>query len=73
MIKTEDYGKRFDGIDLIRTYSDIDMMIQQDGTGNLYSEAIDPVTMGRTYTETDIPIEREAEDAETEEQGDDEN
>lgn len=59
MIVTENYGKRFDGIDLIRTYSDADMMIKQNKTGNLYTEAIDPVTMGRTYTETDIPIEPE--------------
>lgn len=62
MIVTENYGKRFDGIDLIRTYSDANMMIKQDKTGNLYTEAIDPVTMGRTYTETDIPIEPEEPD-----------
>lgn len=68
MIVTENYGKRFDGIDLIRTYSDADMMIKQNKTGNLYTEAIDPVTMGRTYTETDIPIEpEEPEDGENNE------
>lgn len=68
MIVTENYGKRFDGIDLIRTYSDANMMIKQDKTGNLYTEAIDPVTMGRTYTETDIPIEpEEPEDGENNE------
>lgn len=47
------------GTDLIRAYSNNNMMIRQDETGNLYSEVIDPNYMGRTYTETDIPIEEE--------------
>lgn len=47
------------GTDLVRAYSNSKMMIRQDETGNLYSEAIDPVYMNRTYTETDIPIEEE--------------
>ena len=33
-------------------------MIERDG--ELYSEAIDPSEFGRTYTETDIPVEAEA-------------
>ena len=41
---------------LIRTYSDSDMMIRQNGTDELYEEAIDPDFTNRTYTETDIPI-----------------
>ena len=32
-------------------------MIERDGVQ--YSEAIDPTELGRTYTETDIPIEGE--------------
>ena len=32
-------------------------MIKEDGTGILYSEAIDPDFMNRTYTETNTPIE----------------
>lgn len=48
-----------DSVDLVRTYSDQGMMIRQDETGYLYSEAIDPDYMHRTYTETDIPIEQE--------------
>lgn len=56
MIKTEVYRD-----DLVRTYSDIGMMIRQDETGDIYAEAIDPVYMNRTYTETDIPIETEEE------------
>ncbi len=45
--------------DLGKTYSDRGMKIRQDGTGILYDEAVDPDYMGRTYTETDIPIEQE--------------
>lgn len=45
--------------DLIRAYSDAGMMIRQDDSGILYSEAIDPDYTNRTYTETDIPIEVE--------------
>lgn len=45
--------------DLIRAYSDAGMMIRQDDSGVLYSEAIDPDYTNRTYTETDIPIEVE--------------
>ena len=51
-----------DSVDLVRTYSDAGMMIRQDETGNLYAEAIDPDYMGRTYTETDIPIQTEEEE-----------
>lgn len=45
------------GTDLVRAYSNNNMLIRQDETGYLYSEAIDPNYMNRTYTETDIPIE----------------
>jgi len=57
MIQTEYYTTRPDGVVLVRTYSDTGMMIEQDGTGAQYAEAIDPENMGRTYTETDIPVE----------------
>ena len=46
---------------LVRTYSDEGYKIQQDGTGDIYDEAIDPRSAGRTYTETDIPIDEEGE------------
>lgn len=49
------------GTDLVCAYSNNKMMIRQDETGNLYSEAIDPVYMNRTYTETDILIEPDEE------------
>ena len=39
------------------TYSDSGFMVERDGAQ--YSEAIDPAEFGRTYTETDIPIEGE--------------
>lgn len=48
-----------DGWELVRTYSSRGMMVRQDETGELYAEAIDPAFVGRTYTETDIPIEKE--------------
>ena len=53
-----------DDREFTKTYSNANMMIEQDGTGALYSEAIDPEGIGRTYTETDIPIERDDADAE---------
>ena len=40
-----------------KTYSDSGFMVERDGAQ--YSEAIDPAEFGRTYTETDIPIEDE--------------
>jgi hypothetical protein len=55
MIKTETLtigGKQF-----IRTYSDNGMMIHGGSPEADYSEALDPAELGRTYTETDIPVE----------------
>lgn len=60
MIKTETIT--INGRTLVRTYSDANRMIRQDGTGNIYSEAVDPVGSGRTYTETDTPIEQTEDD-----------
>lgn len=61
MIVTEYYMTREDGTILERTCSDQNLMIRQDGTEAVYSEAIDPQGSGRTYTETDIVIEEEPE------------
>ena len=58
MIKTETVtisGKTF-----IRTYSDKGMMIHGGLPEADYAEALDPADLGRTYTETDIPIEGES-------------
>lgn len=60
MIKIETIT--INGRTLVRTYSDANRMIRQDGTGNIYSEAVDPVGSGRTYTETDTPIEQTEDD-----------
>lgn len=60
MIVTEYYMTRSDGVVLNRTYSDAGMMVERDGV--LYDEAIDPAELGRTYTETDEPIEEEMEE-----------
>ena len=57
MIKTETIiisGKTF-----IRTYSDRGMMIHGGSPVADYAEALDHADLGRTYTETDIPIESE--------------
>lgn len=58
MIKTETIiinGKEF-----IRTYSDARMMIHGGMPEADYTEATDPAELGRTYIETNIPIEDEA-------------
>lgn len=62
MIKTDFYMERTDGVKLYRTYSDIGMMIQKDGTDETYSEAVDVENGGFTYTETNIPIEGDTDD-----------
>ena len=61
MIKTETITigeKQF-----IRTYSDRGVMIHGGVPEADYSEAIDPAELGRTYTETDIPIEGDTAEA----------
>lgn len=50
--------------DFIRTYSDLGMMIHGGSPEGDYSEACDPADLGRTYTETDIPIEQDEPEAE---------
>lgn len=60
MIKIETIT--INGRTLVRTYSGANRMIRQDSTGNIYSEAVDPVGSGRTYTETDTPIEQTEDD-----------
>ena len=44
---------------MIRTYSNKGVMIHGGFPEADYSEAIDPISAGRTYTETDIPIPSE--------------
>lgn len=62
MIKTESFfigDKEF-----TRTYSDSGMMIHGGVPEGDYTEATDPAELGRTYTETDIPIEEDEAEAE---------
>lgn len=59
MIVSEHIGPYSGGGDLIRTYSTSGYKIRQDGTGDVYEEAVDPEIMGRTYTETDELIPRD--------------
>lgn len=54
-ITNEKIGK----MNFTRTYSDEGFFIRQDGTGEIYDEAWDPVGTGRTYTETDEKIPRD--------------
>lgn len=42
---------------LIRSYSDAGMKIHGGYPEGDYDEAVDPIDAGRTYTETDIPID----------------
>lgn len=51
MIKTEIIGN------LIHTYSDKGVMIHGGFPEGDYIETYDPIELGRTYVETDIPIE----------------
>lgn len=60
MIVQEKFRMEDGGWVLVRTYSDAGMMIRQDETGDLYEEAVDPEHTGRTYTETDIPADDDA-------------
>ena len=61
MIKTETVT--MNNRTFVRTYSDANLMIQQDGTGAVYSEAYDSADSVRTYTETDEEIPTEADSA----------
>ena len=43
------------GRQFVKTFSNAGFKVERDGVA--YSEAIDPAEFGRTYTETDIPID----------------
>ena len=53
MIKTETVNN------LIHTWSDLGMKIHGGFPESDYDEAYDPIELGRTYTETNIPIDDE--------------
>ena len=56
MIVRENYYED-DGRIFIRTYSDAGFVIEQEGTGFRFAEAIDPHDSGRTYIETTDPVD----------------
>ena len=58
MIKTEIIGN------FVKTYSDIGMKIHGGMPEADYDETYDPIGLGRTYTETDIPVETDEATAE---------
>ena len=64
MIVKEYYGTRKDGVNLFISYSNQNLCIQQEQTGNIYDKAIDVEDSPFTYIETDTPIE-ENEEGET--------
>lgn len=45
------------GTDLVRAFSTLNKKLIQDGTGEIYDEAIDPDYMNRTYTESEEEVE----------------
>lgn len=57
MIVREFYETRFDGVNLYRTYSDINHYIRQKETGVVYSDAVDVENAPYTYEETEQLIE----------------
>ena len=57
MIVREFYETRSDGVRLFKTYSDSGLMIKQNESGNLYSEAVDVENAPFTYSETGELIE----------------
>jgi len=57
MIVREFYMTRNDGVNLYRTYSDANFLIQKVGTEELYGEAIDVEGAPYEYVETDKPNE----------------
>ena len=59
MIVREFYQTRQDGVNLFRTYSDVNKYIKKVGTNEEYSEAIDIDGVYYEYVETDKTIEIE--------------
>lgn len=56
MIKTEFYKVREDGVNLYKTYSDLDLRIHCNEDGHDYDEAVNVQDSGYTFIETDQPI-----------------
>ncbi|MBQ6679570.1 MAG: hypothetical protein IJM76_06055 [Lachnospiraceae bacterium] len=63
MIVTEQFTEG--GTTFVRTYSDKGMKIHGGFPEGDYDEAVDPAEFGRTYTETNIPINDDESEEET--------
>lgn len=57
MIVKEFYEKRFDGVNLYKTYSDKGYYIKQMPTGVVYVDTIDVENAPYTYEETNLIVE----------------
>ena len=57
MVVKEFYKTRFDGVNLYKSYSDKNLLIQKVGTNEIYAEAIDVENAPYTYVETNQPID----------------
>lgn len=53
----EFYRTREDGVNLYRTYSDLNLKIQKTGTDEIYTEAVDVENAQYAYIETDEQID----------------
>ena len=58
MIITEYYMTREDGVVLERTYSDRNVRIENEATGEQFDDVVNPENSGRAYRETEIAIEQ---------------
>lgn len=58
MIIAENY--ELDGVQMVHTFSDKGVKIHGGFPEGDYDEAHDPAEFGRTYVETEIPIEEES-------------
>lgn len=61
-IQHEYFLTRKDGVQVWRTYSDLNKVIQKAGTEELYDEAFDVYPIPYIYIETDEDIKVETED-----------
>jgi len=57
MTVKEFYRTRGDGVNLFRTYSDLNLFVRKVGTDEIYAEAIDVDGAPYEYEETETPIE----------------
>ena len=63
MVIKEYHSTRADGVRLVRSYSNLGLMIRKLGTQQIYSEAIDVENAPYRYVETETPITKEETEA----------